>query len=158
MKPLLCKFGFHRWDYSPVKLVRYCRMKGCNARQLYDGKIWQAFLVVIAVAVCVMAQKDSITTLASPLTQINVLKVQVQGYDTNKVYLGACVDKYGTSTVCVAQDMLPYFQSDTTNGKLYQPQGVNLRFTMKDYDKDSTIVKAYNALMKKLTLGRVLLK
>lgn len=59
-KPFWCRYGFHKWDYSPVKLVRYCRMKGCNARQLYDGKIWQAFLVILAVAACVMAASDTL--------------------------------------------------------------------------------------------------
>lgn len=130
--------------------------EGAATREAYPAWACRPAMCLLVVAGCLWAG-DSIQAV-SPLTKIDVLKIQVQGYDTNKVYLGACVDKKGTSTVCVASDMLPYFEQDTANGKLYQPQGVNLRFVMEDYGKDSTIVNAYNQLMKKLTLGRVKLK
>lgn len=154
MRPLKCRLGFHKWIYSPIRAERYCLRLGCDAKQVYFGQWVKLFIAILVLAGALWAG-DSITAV-SPITQINVLKIQVQGYDTNKVYLGSCIDKYGMSTVCVAQDMLPYFQKDTTIK--FNPQGVNLRFTMKDYGKDSTIVNAYNQLMRKLTLGRVTLK
>jgi hypothetical protein len=161
-KPLLCKLSLHRWDYSPQGMIRYCMRIGCNARQgkFPSSQKWFTVvpLLILVVAACVMAQKDSITTLASPLTQISVLKVQVQGYDASKVYLSCFVDKQGNVTACIAQDMLPYFEKDTVDKLLYHPQGVNLRWTLKDFGKDSTIVNAVTVLMVKKVNERVLLK
>ena len=114
-------------------------------------------LILIALLAGVLWASDSITTV-SPLTKIDVLKVQVQGYDTSKIFLAACIDKYNVVTMCVPQDILPYIQQDTANGIAFHPQGVNLRWTLKDFDKDSTVVKSFVQLLKKNLKSRVTLK
>ena len=132
MKPLLCKFGFHRWDYSPVKLVRYCRMKGCNARQLYDGKIWQAFLVILAVAACVMAAQDSSSTY----------------YDTVNINWKRSVKSITRDTASenvtlgMSPNSMQYLQYDTANGILYNTMGANNIWNKKKQLNDSAMGKS----------------
>ena len=145
MKSTFCKFGFHKWDYSPVKLVRYCRVQGCDARQLYDGKIWQAFLVILTVVACIMAAQDS-TSQYYDTTNIK------QYYDTTNINWKRSVQSITRDTasknvtLTISPQAMVRLQPDTS-GILYNTLGVNNIWKKSKQESDSALGKSMKDLI-----------
>jgi hypothetical protein len=130
----------------------------------------KSLLFILVLAGFLWAQNDSIQPV-TPITKIGVIKETITGYDTTRIFLGACIDKKGNTTINVPQEIVNYIQKDTAeDGKeriIFNPYAANLRWAVKDYKdstkiktfiKDSLIVRAFISILQKELKKRITLK
>jgi hypothetical protein len=106
-------------------------VQGCDARQLYDGKIWQAFLVILTVVACIMAAQDS-TSQYYDTTNIN-WKRSVQSITRDTASKNV--------TLTISPQAMVRLQPDTS-GILYNTLGVNNIWKKSKQESDSALGKS----------------
>jgi hypothetical protein len=111
-------------------------VQGCDARQLYDGKIWQAFLVILTVVACIMAAQDS-TSQYYDTTNIN-WKRSVQSITRDTASKNV--------TLTISPQAMVRLQPDTS-GILYNTLGVNNIWKKSKQESDSALGKSMKDLI-----------